>query len=72
MFRQQAGSLKFTEKQMEWLRMMKDTIARSIQFDKDDFELSPFVEHGGLGRLWKLFGDRTFPLINELNEHLAT
>ncbi|GAB4044111.1 type I restriction endonuclease subunit R [Spirosoma litoris] len=70
-FRQQAGSLKFTEEQMEWLRMMKDTIARSIQLDRDDFELSPFVEHGGLGRLWKLFGDRTFPLIDELNEHLA-
>jgi type I restriction enzyme R subunit len=70
-FRQQAGSLKFTEEQMTWLRMMKDTIARSIQVDKDDFELSPFVEHGGLGRLWKLFGDRTFPLIDELNESLA-
>ena len=70
-FRQQAGSLKFTDEQMTWLRMMKDTIARSIQVDKDDFELSPFVEQGGLGRLWKLFGDRTFPLIEELNESLA-
>ncbi|WP_229379951.1 type I restriction endonuclease subunit R [Fibrella forsythiae] len=70
-FRQQAGSLKFTEEQMEWLRMMKDTIARSIQVTKDDFDYSPFVDKGGLGRLWSLFGDRTFPLIEELNESLA-
>ncbi|QDK80725.1 DEAD/DEAH box helicase [Spirosoma sp. KCTC 42546] len=70
-FRQQAGALKFTEEQIEWLRMMKDTIARSIHLDRDDFDLSPFVEHGGLGKLWNLFGDRTFPLIDELNEQLA-
>ncbi len=70
-FRQQAGSLKFTEEQMEWLRMMKDHIARSIHIDKDDFDLAPFIEHGGLSRLWNLFGDRTFPLIDELNEQLA-
>ena len=70
-FRQQAGSLKFTEEQMDWLRMMKDTIARSIQVTKDDFDYSPFVDKGGLGRLCNLFGDRTFPLIEELNETLA-
>jgi len=70
-FRQQAGALKFSEEQMEWLRMMKDTIARSIHLDRDDFDLSPFAEKGGLGRLWKLFGERTFPLIEELNETLV-
>ncbi|GAA4451400.1 type I restriction-modification enzyme R subunit C-terminal domain-containing protein [Nibrella saemangeumensis] len=70
-FRKQAGTLKFTEEQMEWLRMMKDFIAQSIHLDRDDFELSPFAERGGLGRLWKLFGDQTFALIDELNEHLA-
>ena len=70
-FREQAGSLKFSEEQMEWLRMMKDTIARSIHLDREDFDLSPFAEKGGLGKCWKLFGDRTFPLIDELNEYLA-
>jgi len=70
-FRQQAGSLKFTEEQMDWLRLMKDTIARSIHLDRDDFDLSPFVERGGLGKVWSLFGERTFPLIDELNEYLA-
>ncbi|RYF51455.1 MAG: type I site-specific deoxyribonuclease, partial [Cytophagaceae bacterium] len=49
----------------------KDTVARSVQITKDDFDYSPFVDKGGLGRLWSLFGDRTFPLIEELNESLA-
>lgn len=70
-FRQQAGALKFTEEQMDWLRLMKDTIARSIQVERDDFDLSPFIERGGLGKLYTLFGERTFPLIAELNEQLA-
>ena len=70
-FRKQAGALKFTEEQMEWLRMMKDFIAQSIHLDRDDFELSPFVERGGLGKAWKVFGDQTFQLIDELNENLA-
>ncbi|MFD2573781.1 DEAD/DEAH box helicase family protein [Spirosoma soli] len=70
-FRQQAGALKFTEEQMDWLRMMKDTVARSIHVDRDVFDYSPFVERGGLGKLWNLFGERTFPLIEELNEYLA-
>ena len=70
-FRKQAGSLKFSEEQMDCLRMMKDTIARSIHLDRDDFDLSPFIEHGGLGRVWNLFNDQTFSLIEELNESLA-
>lgn len=70
-FRQQAGSLKFSEEQMEWLRMMKDTIARSIHLDREDFDLAPFAEKGGLGKLWKLFGERMDPVIEELNENLA-
>jgi type I restriction enzyme R subunit len=70
-FRKQAGSLKFSEEQMDWLRMMKDFIARSIHLDREDFDLPPFSERGGLGRAWTLFGDQTYSLIDELNENLA-
>lgn len=70
-FRKQAGALKFSEEQMEWLRMMKDHVARSIHLDREDFELSPFGERGGLGKAWRLFGDQTFAIIDELNEYLA-
>ncbi|MDB5243926.1 MAG: type site-specific deoxyribonuclease [Spirosoma sp.] len=70
-FRRQAGSTKFNEEQMEWLRMMKEYVAKSIHIDKEDFKYSPFAEKGGLGRVWSLFGEQTFPIIEELNEYLA-
>ena len=70
-FKKQAGNLKFTEEQMNWLRTIKDYIANSFHIDKDDFDLNPFNAMGGLGKLWSLFGDKTDDIINELNEVLA-
>jgi type I restriction enzyme R subunit len=70
-FRKQEGTLKFTEEQMQWLRMIKDYITSSVHIAKDDFDLSPFAENGGLGKMWKLFGEKTDELIVELNEVLA-
>ncbi len=70
-FKKQAGTLKFTEEQMQWLRMIKDYIASSFHVAKDDFELDPFNKNGGLGRMWQLFGDKTEEIIGELNEVLA-
>jgi type I restriction enzyme, R subunit len=70
-FRKQAGTLKFTDEQMQWLRMIKDYVANSFHIGKDDFDLNPFNEIGGLGRMWQLFGDSTDTIINELNETLA-
>ena len=70
-FKQQAGSLKFTEEQMTWLRMIKDYVAGSFHVDKDDFELDPFNKNGGLGKMWALFGENTDTIIEELNEVLA-
>jgi type I restriction enzyme R subunit len=70
-FKQQAGNLKFTEEQMQWLRMIKDYVANSFHVAKDDFELDPFNKNGGLGKMWQLFGDQTDNIIEELNEVLA-
>lgn len=71
-FSKQAGQLKFTEEQMEWLRMIKDFIAGSIHLEKDDIEhLSPFVDKGGLMRFYTLFGDSYEQVIDELNEQLV-
>jgi type I restriction enzyme R subunit len=70
-FKKQAGALKFTEEQMQWLRMIKDYVATSFHIEKDDFDLSPFNAEGGLGKLWQLFGDQTDDIIQELNEALA-
>lgn len=70
-FKKQAGATKFTEEQMNWLRMIKDYVASSFHVEKEDFELDPFNKNGGLGKMWQLFGEQTDEIINELNEVLA-
>jgi len=70
-FKKQAGTTKFNEEQMQWLRMIKDYVISSFHIEKDDFDLNPFNAQGGLGKMWQLFGDKTEEIINELNEALA-
>ena len=70
-FKKQAGTIKFNEEQMQWLRMIKDYVVNSYHIDKDDFDLNPFNAQGGLGKMWQLFGEETEGIISELNEALA-
>lgn len=62
---------RFTEEQMQWLRMIKDHIATSIHLDADDLDYTPFDAEGGKGKMWQLFGENMDDIINELNEALA-
>ena len=71
-FKKQAGAVKFTEEQMQWLRMIKDYVINSFHIEKDDFDLNPFNAQGGLSKMWQLFGSQTDETINELNEALAS
>lgn len=70
-FAKQAGALKFTEEQMNWLRMIKDHIATSVHFGKEDLDYAPFDAKGGVGRMYKLFGENMDIIIEELNEELV-
>jgi type I restriction enzyme R subunit len=70
-FKKQAGNIKFTDEQMQWLRMIKDYVANSFHVDKEDFDLDPFNKNGGLGKFYQLFKDDYEKIINELNEVLA-
>ncbi|MCL4517451.1 MAG: DEAD/DEAH box helicase family protein [Firmicutes bacterium] len=71
-FKKHSGAgLKFSEEQMEWLRMIKEHIATSFHLDRDDLGLAPFDAKGGVGKMWQLFGDETDKLIDELNEALV-
>ena len=70
-FKKQAGTLKFTEEQMQWLRMIKDYVASSFHVSKDDFDLSPFNAAGGLGKFYQLFKEDYEKVLEELNEVLA-
>ena len=62
---------KFSEEQMDWLRMIRDHLATSFTVERDDLELAPFDAHGGLGRMYALFGDRMDDVMSEMNEALA-
>lgn len=70
-FGKQAGSLKFTEEQMNWLRMIKDHIATSFHVEIDDLDYTPFDSQGGRGKMYQLFGDTMDEIINEMNEVLV-
>jgi len=70
-FGKQAGTLKFTEEQMQWLRMLKDHIASSFHVEVDDLDYTPFDAKGGSGKMFQLFGDKMNTIIDELNEVLA-
>ena len=67
---EQAGAL-LSEEQLRWLREVRDHIATSLQVSTDDLDYTPFVERGGIGKAWELFGDRLTPLLEELTEVLA-
>lgn len=62
---------RFSEEQMQWLRMIKDHIATSIHLEADDLDYTPFDAAGGKGKMWQLFGEQMGEIINELNEALA-
>ncbi|MDR0271916.1 MAG: DEAD/DEAH box helicase family protein [Clostridiales bacterium] len=65
--KKQSGSLKFTEEQMEWLRMLRDHIAASMSVIPEHLGLSPFDRRGGLGKFYELFGDEYESLLDEMN-----
>ena len=64
---QAAAGVVFTPEQQEWLEMVRDHVAQSLSMDRDDFDSTPFSQHGGLWRAHTLFGARLNPLLEELN-----
>jgi type I restriction enzyme R subunit len=71
-FKQNAGKHnRFTNEQMEWLRMIKDHVVSSYHIEIEDLDYTPFDSLGGRGKMYQLFGDQIDVIINELNEVLA-
>ena len=71
-FKQNAGKHnRFTNEQMDWLRMIKDHVVSSYHIELDDLDYTPFDSHGGRGKMFQLFGNEMNEIINELNEVLA-
>lgn len=71
-FKQNAGKHnRFTEEQMDWLRMLKEHVVSSFHIEMGDLDFTPFDAHGGRGKMWQLFGEDMNSIIDELNEELA-
>jgi type I restriction enzyme R subunit len=71
MAQHQAAGMKFTEEQHWWLTKMAEHIASNIGLEAEDFELSPFNQHGGLGKVHQLFGEELPKVIEAMNRELA-
>jgi type I restriction enzyme, R subunit len=68
---QQRQGKGFTDEQVQWLTWMKDNIGSELGITAESFDFTPFVEHGGIGKAYQVFGERLSPLMDELTEALA-
>ncbi len=68
---QENAGRTFTPAQLAWLERIRDHVAASLAISAEDFDYTPFVEHGGIGKAYELFGEELTPLLDELNEALA-
>lgn len=65
------GGAKFTPEQIHWLEMIRDHITANLAIEVDDFDLAPFAQQGGLGKVHQVFGEGLNTILGELNEVLA-
>jgi type I restriction enzyme R subunit len=68
---QRTAGREFTPEQLRWLDEIADHVAASLAITPDDFQGVPFIQQGGLGKAYELFGDELNSLLDELNEALA-
>jgi len=71
MAQQESNGRKFTSEQRLWLEAIRDHVAASLTIESDDFEYEPFVQRGGLGKAYQVFGKDLEPILKELNEVLV-
>jgi type I restriction enzyme, R subunit len=61
----------FDPVQQQWLHLIRDHIAGSLNVTPQDLLETPFSQHGGLAKARQLFGDDLEPLLGELSEALT-
>ena len=71
MAQQESNGRQFTAEQRQWLEAIRDHVAASLTIESEDFEYEPFVQRGGLGKAYQVFGKDLEPILKELNEVLV-
>ena len=61
----------FTPEQRAWLDMMKSHVAQSLTIEKQSFDHTPFVEHGGLFGAYRVFDAQFEYILESLNKELV-
>ena len=51
--------------------MIRDHIAANLSVETEHFDLAPFAQQGGLGKVYQVFGDDLNKILEELNGVLA-
>jgi type I restriction enzyme, R subunit len=67
----QGGPEKFSAEQLRWLEMVRDHMEESITIEKDDFDLDPFIQEGGIVAARRAFGAELEDVLDQLNESLV-
>lgn len=62
----------FTSEQREWLEMIRDHIATSLDIRMSDFEFTPFAERGNGTKVYQLFGENLDDILMDLTENLVS
>ncbi|MBI2572829.1 DEAD/DEAH box helicase family protein [Candidatus Woesearchaeota archaeon] len=66
-----ASGVSFSQEQLNWLEKIKQHIADSVEITPDDFDDAPFVQLGGLGKAYTVFGKSFDKILEELNSELG-
>jgi type I restriction enzyme R subunit len=65
---EQGGPDKFSAEQLRWLEMVRDHMEESLTIEKDDFDLEPFLQEGGMVGARRAFGQELETLLEQLND----
>jgi type I restriction enzyme, R subunit len=65
------GKGHFSPEQLEWLEMIKEHVASSVNIEVSDLKLTPFDEKGGAMGAYKVFGNDLQKVIEEPQEVFA-
>jgi type I restriction enzyme R subunit len=71
LLQQENAGREFTPEQLAWLERIRDHVAASLAITADDFDYTPFIEQGGIGKAYEVFGEELEPLLDDLNGALA-